>query len=199
MFNKIIEFEEAIAKFYGSTFAVAVDCCTHAIELSLRYMDVKAATCPAQTYISLPFTFKKLGIKWKFEDIKWQDYYYIGNTNIIDAAVLWKEKSYIPNTLMCLSFQYKKHLNLTRGGAILTDDIDAYTKLKKMSYDGRTSDKPWAEQDIDTVGYHYYMPPETAQLGLEKLSVAVNTAPQRRWSYLDYPYLPHMKVFNEQH
>jgi len=46
MFNKVDEFEKAIAKFYGSTFAVAVDCCTHAIELSLRYNKVLAATCP---------------------------------------------------------------------------------------------------------------------------------------------------------
>jgi hypothetical protein len=145
--------------------------------------------------VSLPFTFEKLGIKWAFEEVKWQDYYYLGNTNIIDAAVYWKEKGYIPNTLMCLSFQYKKHLNLTRGGAILTDDQDAYTTLKKMSYDGRTSDKPWAMQDIETIGYHYYMTPETAQLGLEKLPAAINSTPQA-WSYKDYPYLPKMKVFN---
>jgi dTDP-4-amino-4,6-dideoxygalactose transaminase len=195
MFNKVEEFEEAIAKFYGSTFAIAVDCCTHAIELSLRYNKVLAATCPAQTYISLPFTFEKLGIKWAFEEVRWQDYYYLGNTNIIDAAVYWKEKGYIPNTLMCLSFQYKKHLNLIRGGAILTDDQDAYTTLKKMSYDGRTMDRPWATQDIETIGYHYYMPPETAQLGLEKLQSAINSAPQS-WSYKDYPYLLNMKVFN---
>jgi dTDP-4-amino-4,6-dideoxygalactose transaminase len=198
MFDIIDQFEEAIAKFYGSTFAVAVDCCTHAIELSLRYMNVKSASCPERTYISLPFTFEKLGIKWQFEDNKWQDYYYIGNTNIIDAAVLWKENSYIPGTLMCLSFQYKKHLNLIRGGAILTDDSEAYIKLKKMSYDGRTRDKPWAEQDIDSIGYHYYMPPETALLGLEKLPAVIKLTP-KQWSYLDYPYLPKMKVFNEQH
>lgn len=196
MFNKITEFEEAIAKFYGSTFAVAVDSCTHAIELSLRYAEIKTATCPAQTYISLPFTFEKIGIKWSFEDVKWKDYYFIGNTNIVDAAVYWKERSYIPNTLMCLSFQFKKHLNLTRGGAILTDDLVAYQKLKKMSYDGRTFDAPWTEQDIDTVGYHYYMTPETAQLGLERLPAAINSTPNKFWSYLDYPYLPNMKVFN---
>jgi dTDP-4-amino-4,6-dideoxygalactose transaminase len=195
MFNKVNEFEEAIAKFYGSTFAVAVDCCTHAIELSLRYNKVLVATCPSQTYVSLPFTFEKLSIKWAFEEVKWQDYYYLGNTNIIDAAVYWKEKGYIPNTLMCLSFQYKKHLNLTRGGAILTDDQIAYNTLKKMSYDGRTLDKPWADQDIDMIGYHYYMTPETAQLGLEKLPAAINSTP-RSWSYQDYPYLPNMKVFN---
>ena len=198
MFDKITEFEDAIAKFYGSTFAVAVDSCTHAIELSLRYTGVRSATCPARTYISLPFTFEKLGIKWYFEDIKWQDYYFIGNTNIVDAAVYWKERSYIPNTFMCLSFQFKKHLNLTRGGVILTDDLSAYQTLKKMSYDGRTFDQPWTEQDIDTIGYHYYMTPETAQLGLERLPNAVNSLPNKHWSYLDYPHLPDMTVFKNK-
>ena len=38
-----------------------------------------------------------------------------------------------------------------------------------MSYDGRLPDVPWREQNISSVGYHYYMTPETAQLGLEKL------------------------------
>ena len=41
---------------------------------------------------------------------KWQDYYYLAD-NIVDAAVLWKEGSYIPNTYMCVSFQFKKHLS----------------------------------------------------------------------------------------
>ena len=36
-FNKIKEFENKIAEFYGAPYAVAVDCCTHGIELCLRY------------------------------------------------------------------------------------------------------------------------------------------------------------------
>jgi hypothetical protein len=27
---------------------------------------------------------------------------------------------------------------------------------------------PWRDQDIESYGYHYYMTPETAQLGLDK-------------------------------
>ena len=95
---------------------------------------------------------------------------------------------------MCLSFQFKKHLNLGRGGAILTDDLETYTKLKKMRYDGRTDDLPWMEQDIDTIGYHYYMTPETAQSGLDRIDAAINSS-AKQWSYLDYPNLSDMKVF----
>jgi dTDP-4-amino-4,6-dideoxygalactose transaminase len=73
---------------------------------------------------------------------------------------------------MCVSFQYRKHLSLGRGGIILTDDKESANILKKMSYDGRLPDVPWREQNIDTMGYHYYMTPETAELGLKKLPMA---------------------------
>ena len=73
----------------------------------------------------------KLGIEWDWKDEKWQNYYYIGNTNIIDAAVYWKENCYIPNSFMCLSFQFQKHLNIGKGGMILTDDKNASIELKK--------------------------------------------------------------------
>ena len=36
MWSKVIEFENRIADFYGSPYAVAIDCCTHALELVLR-------------------------------------------------------------------------------------------------------------------------------------------------------------------
>ena len=133
-----------------------------------------------------------LPLKWRDEN--WQDYYYLGDSNIIDAAVLWGKDTYIPNTFMCLSFQFQKHLSLGRGGMILTDSQAAAEDLKKMSYDGRSPDTPWRDQDIDTMGYHYYMTPETAQLGLEKLSEAINIQP-RKWRVTDWPDLTQMKIF----
>ena len=118
----------------------------------------------------------------------------IGGTNIIDAAVLWKRESYIPETLMCLSFQYQKHLSLGRGGMILTDNSKAYDDLKRMSYDGRKPYIKWREQNIKSIGYHYYMTPETARLGLEKLPKAKETKP-KKWSISDWPDIQKMDVF----
>lgn len=195
--EKIAEFEKLIANFYNAPYAVAVDCCTHAIELCLRLTKPNQVTCPTHTYLSIPMTFEKLNLKWEFVDNDWNDYYYIGHTNIIDAAVLWKQNSYIPGTKMCLSFQFKKHLSLGRGGMILLDNYDEYVTLKKMSYDGRLPDLPWAEQDIDMMGYHYYMTPETAQSGIYRFASAETKEP-RKWSYQDYPNLSKMKVFNVQ-
>lgn len=190
-------FEQQIANFYGAKYAVGVDCCTHAVELCLRLINPTSVTCPAWTYLSIPMTFEKLGLKWNFVDKKWEDYYYIGNTRIIDAAVLWQSNSYIKDTLMCLSFQFQKHLNLIRGGAILTDSYDEYIKLKKMSFDGREPGVPWKQQDITTLGYHYYMTIETAKLGLAKLDQAI-AEPNKKQSWQDYPYLPDLTVFKNK-
>ena len=196
-FESVEHFENAIAEFYGSPYAVATDCCTHAIELCLRYSNITSLVVPKRTYISVPFLANKLNIELKWKDEEWSDYYYLGDTNIIDAAVLWREDSYIPGTLMCLSFQFRKHLNLGRGGMILTDNQDSFSMLKKMSYDGRDPNIPWREQDIETVGYHYYMTPETATLGLNKLPDAIKTQPTK-WSILDWPDLTKMKIFREK-
>ena len=106
-FELIKEFENKIAEFYGSPYSVATDCCTHAIELCLRYKEVKKYTVPPKTYPSIPNLAKKIGIEFEWKEEDWKDYYYLGGTNIIDAAVLWKENSYIPNSFMCLSFQFQ--------------------------------------------------------------------------------------------
>ncbi len=132
-------------------------------------------------------------MEWKDEN--WQDYYYL-TPNIIDAAVLWKSDSYIPNTFMNISFQFRKHLALGRGGCILTDNKEAALELKKMSYDGRLPNIPWREQNIETMGYHYYMTPETANLGVEKLPDAIKTKP-KQWTINDWPDVSKMEVFNK--
>jgi dTDP-4-amino-4,6-dideoxygalactose transaminase len=192
-FEIISEFEQAVAEFFGSPYAVAVDSCTHGVELALRYTQIDHITVPKNTYLSIPFLAKKLWIDLFWKDEEWVDYYYLTD-QVIDAAVLWKPNSYIPGTFMGISFQYQKHLSLGRGGVILTDNKEAATQLKKMSYDGRLPNTPWREQNINTIGYHYYMTPETAQLGLEKLSKAIKT-PSRQWVVNDWPDLTQMDIF----
>jgi dTDP-4-amino-4,6-dideoxygalactose transaminase len=93
-----------------------------------------------------------------------------------------------------LSFQFQKHLSLGRGGMILTDNKYATKTLKRMAYDGREPNIPWRTQNINTVGYHYYMTPETAELGLNKLPEAIKTTP-RDWVLEDWPDLRNMEVF----
>lgn len=192
-FNVVREFENKIAEFFNSPYAVSVDSCTHGIELCLRYKKNNQIKVPNRTYISIPFLASKLNINLLWHDKEWKDYYYISD-NIIDAAVLWKKNSYIPSTMMCLSFQFQKHLSLGKGGMILLDNKEDAIALKKMSYDGRLPNIPWRDQNIDSIGYHYYMTPETASLGLEKLSKAIQEKP-KQWRYLDWPDLTQMDIF----
>lgn len=194
-FDVVTTFENKIAQFFGAPHAIAIDSCTHGIELCLRQQNIKTITCPKRTYLSIPFLSKKLNIELKWKDENWTDYYYL-TENIIDAAVLWKPNSYVPNTYMGISFQYQKHLSLGRGGVILTDNTETAIHLKKMSYDGRLPGIPWRNQNIDTFGCHYYMTPETATLGLEKLEKAIQTPP-RQWVVTDWPDLTEMDIFKK--
>ena len=193
-FEVVAQFEKEVSNFFGSPYGVAVDCCTHALELCLRYQRIQHYSVPTRTYISVPFLARKLNISFNWRDEEWRDFYYLGGTNIIDAAVLWKRDSYIPDTFMCLSFQFRKHLSLGRGGMILTDNEQAAERLRKMTYDGREPISPWREQNIEMMGYHYYMTPETAELGIKKLPAAIKTTP-KQWVTSDWPDLTKMEIF----
>ena len=192
-FNTVELFENKIAEFFGAPYAVAFDSCTHGIEACLYLTKAKKITVPKRTYISIPFLAKKMNISLEWKNENWQDYYYL-TENIIDAAVLWKPKSFINGTFMSLSFQYQKHLSLGRGGAVLCSNKNEYEALKKLSYDGRLPNLPWRDQDIESFGLHYYMTPETASLGLKKLLKAKKTNP-RLWTVDDWPDVSKMKVF----
>ena len=194
-FEVIKDFEKSIASFFGAPHAVAVDCCTHGVELCLRMKDIKKIRVPKRTYLSSPMLANKLNIDLEWTDQVWQDYYHLTD-DIIDAAVLWREGSYIPGTYMSVSFQFRKHLSLGRGGIILFDKQEDFDTLKRMSYDGRSPDESWSVQNIKTMGYHYYMTPETAKLGLEKLPEAIERKP-KQWVYTDWPDLTTMDVFKK--
>jgi dTDP-4-amino-4,6-dideoxygalactose transaminase len=192
-FSVVTEFEKKIAEFFRAPYAVAVDSCTHGIELALRFKKVDTIFSPKHTYLSVPMLANKMGLKLVWKPEGWEKYYRVHNS-IIDAATLWESNSYLTGQFMCLSFQYQKHLSLGRGGMILCPDEQSYTKLKKMSYDGRLPGIPWREQDIDTMGYHYYMTPETAQKGLTILDEAIRRQP-RIWNNNNYPDLTKMKLW----
>lgn len=180
MFNKIFEFERALAEFTGAPYAVMTDCCTHAIELCLRYDQVKSTQFTPYTYLSIPMTMHKLGIEYSYLDIakQWIGEYQFQGTRIWDSARLLKQDMYRPGQLQCLSFGYGKPLEIGRGGAILTDDVEIYDVLRQQRYDGRDlTVSPWEHQKTFRVGYHYKPTPEEAIRGLELLPY-VNQQPK---------------------
>ena len=70
-FNTVTEFEQKVSEFFGSSYAVAVDSCTHGIELCLRYKKYSKITVPTRTYISVPFLANKLSIDLEWSDKEW--------------------------------------------------------------------------------------------------------------------------------
>jgi len=172
MFDKITEFESALAKFTGAPYAVMTDCCTHAIELCLRYDQIKSTQFTPYTYLSVPMTMYKLGIEYSYLDIsnQWIGEYQFQGTRIWDSARLLKQGMYREGQLQCLSFGVDKPLSIGRGGAILTDDVEVYDVLSQQRYDGRDlSVSPWEKQKIFKIGYHYKPTIEEAVKGLELL------------------------------
>jgi dTDP-4-amino-4,6-dideoxygalactose transaminase len=184
-FDKIYEFESALALFTGAPYAVMTDCCTHAIELCLRYDNIQRVTFPAHTYLSIPMTMHKLGITYNFNDKLWTGEYQFIGTRIWDSARLLKERMYREGQLQCLSFGFDKPLSIGRGGAILTDDVEVYDVLSQQRYDGRDlTISPWENQKIFRVGYHYKPTVEEAVKGLELLPGVDQTV-----KYKEYPDL----------
>lgn len=184
MFEKIAEFEQALAKYTGARYAIMTDCCTHAIELCFRYDRVHVCAFPAYTYLSIPQLMTRLGIKYiMMDEPGWCGEYPFLGTRIWDSARLLKPGMYRPGYFQCLSFGHSKPLQLGRGGAILLDDSDAYHVLKAMRYDGREDlSKPWHEQQTFRIGYHYKPTPEEAIRGLELLPTV---DPEPKWH--EYP------------
>ena len=170
MFSKIKQFEEALAEYTGAPYAIMTDCCTHAIELCLRYRNVKNTRFSAYTYLSIPMTMHKLGIKYELLDEQWTGEYPFQHTNIWDSARRLERNMYIAGTMKCLSFGHTKPLHIGHGGAILLDDKEAYDKIIRMRYDGRDLNiSPWQDQKEFTVGYHYKPSIEDAVQGLALL------------------------------
>jgi len=184
-FEKISEFEQALSKFTGAPYAVMTDCCTHAIELCLRFDRVKRCFIPSHTYLSIPMTLCKLDIEYDYTDIDWLGEYQLTGTRIWDSARLLKQDMYRAGMLQCLSFGYDKPLSVGRGGAVLTDDVEVYNTLKQQSYDGRDlTISPWGNQKIFRIGYHYRPTIEEAIRALELLPT-VDQEPK----YKEYPDL----------
>lgn len=167
-------FESIVAEYAGSKYAVAVDCCSHAIYMSLRYLkdiekiDVPYIEIPKMTYVSVPAMVIHAGYNIRFTDDEWEGLYRLNPLSVVDGACRFTEGMYIPETFHCLSFGSKKILSTGKGGMILTDDSDAVNWLHKIRFAGRDIEKYFDIADIDVLGWHMYMLPETAARGIEE-------------------------------
>jgi dTDP-4-amino-4,6-dideoxygalactose transaminase len=174
---KIVQmFEEEIAHYTGSKYAVSVDSCTNALFLCCKYLEVKEVTIPKRTYLSVPMAVIHAGGTPVFKDVQWSGIYQLNPYPIIVAAKRFTSGMYVKNSFMCLSFHIKKHLKIGKGGMILTDDPVAVEWFKKARYEGRSA-KMYHEDDIDSLGWNMYMTPQQAAHGLALMQNIVEHNP----------------------
>ena len=165
------EFEKAICEYTGAPYAVAVDNQSNALFLSLKYEGIEglAVEIPARTYPSVPCEIIHAGGRVRFahsESKTLKGAYPLVGTRTWDSALRFTARMYLRRTFMCLSFTGPyKHLKLSKGGAILTDDEDAYEWFKRSRFSGRRECSYHAD-NLDMLGWNFYMMPEIAARGL---------------------------------
>jgi dTDP-4-amino-4,6-dideoxygalactose transaminase len=169
------EFEEKLADYTGARFAVTLDNMSNGLFLSLYYEHVvmnrtaDTITIPNRTYPSVPCEIIHAGLKvdfWKVKGKTIKGAYQMEGSNVWDSALTFTADMYKPNTHMCVSFTGPyKHFKLSKGGAILTDDYDAYNWFKRARYSGRRA-VSYHEDNLDMLGWNFYMMPELAARGL---------------------------------
>jgi dTDP-4-amino-4,6-dideoxygalactose transaminase len=161
-------FEDKVAKFSGSKYAVATDSCTNALFLCLKYLKAKGKIqIPKKTYLSVPQTIIHAGCEVDFVEKEWSGLYPLDPYPIVDSATRFCEGMYIQDSYQCLSFHYRKILAICKGGMILTNDERAVEWFKLAEYQGRDRNVPHDEMPPPLLmGWNMYMPPEQAARGI---------------------------------
>lgn len=191
-FSVVRQFEDRVAEFSGSKYAVAVNTCTSAIFLCLefmaRYRERETVIVPAKTFISVPMAVLHAGLKLEFEDYEWKGVYQLRPYPIIDGALRFRKNMY-QGGLHCLSFHARKLLNIGEGGMILTDDKEIAQWLSKAAYSGRGGS--FKIEDVSMLGWQFYMTPEKAARGLHLMDYVEDWEDQE----VVYPDLRKAPVF----
>ena len=176
MTESVSKFEQELSTFTGAPYVVTTDCCTHAIELCFRLLQIKTCRFSAHTYISVPMTMKLLGVDYELSMTPWRDEYQFLGTPVWDSARCLKPDMYRRGQYQCLSFGHTKPLDNVRGGAILLDNEVHYKQLKSMSYDGRDSSyNNMKDQKVFKQGFHYMMRYEECESASKLLDAYITT------------------------
>ena len=197
------EFESKLADYTGARYAVTVDNQSNALFLALMYENVKGQeiTIPSRTYPSVPCEIIHAGAKVKFKPVKGKTLtgaYQLEPTNVWDSALCFTSDMYKPGTHMCVSFTGPyKHFKLSKGGAILTDSLDAYHWFKRARYSGRR-ECSYHDDYLDMIGWNFYMMPELAARGLLLMNQFYNIDGTKKHNEdleLPYPDLSQFEVY----
>jgi dTDP-4-amino-4,6-dideoxygalactose transaminase len=196
--------EKAISDYTGAPYCVCVDNESNALFMALTWEGVegKEIIIPSHTYPSVPCEIIIAGGRVKFEEseIYLKGEYQLKPTNVWDSALRFTANMYRPGMHQCLSFTGQwKHLKTVKGGAILTDSVEAYNWFKRYRFSGRR-ECPYADDNFDMIGKNYYMPHVLAAIGLQAMQGFYNidgTKKEMPDISLPYPDLSKFRIYTE--
>jgi dTDP-4-amino-4,6-dideoxygalactose transaminase len=201
------EFEMALSDYTNAPYVVCLDNMSNALFLALYYENnikhrtTDTITIPNRTYPSVPCEIIHAGLKVNFETVEGNTIkgaYQLKGSNVWDSALRFTADMYIPKTHMCVSFTGPyKHFKLSKGGAILTDDYDAYLWFKRSRFSGRR-ECSYHDDYFDMLGWNFYMMPELAARGLLLMNQFYNldsTKKKNEDLELPYPDLSKFEIY----
>jgi dTDP-4-amino-4,6-dideoxygalactose transaminase len=204
------EFEKRLSEYTGAPYVITVDNQSNGLFLALYYehyvnksITSEYITIPSRTYPSVPCEIIHAGLKVKFKPVKGKTIkgaYQLEGSNVWDSALSFTSKMYKPSTHMCISFTGPyKHFKLSKGGAILTDDHEAYLWFKRARYSGRR-ECSYHDDNLDMLGWNFYMMPELAARGMLLMNQFYNNDGTKKHNTdleLPYPDLSKFKIYKQ--
>lgn len=203
-------FEKALSDYTGAPYVVTLDNQSNGLFLALYYENIikkriksKYIKIPSRTYPSVPCEIIHAGLKVEFEKVKGttlKGAYQLKGSNVWDSALTFTGDMYLSGTHMCISFTGPyKHFKLSKGGAIITDDYEAYLWFKRARYSGRR-ECSYHDDHFDMIGWNFYMMPELAARGLLLMAQFYNSDGSKKQNpdlELPYPDLSQFEIYKQ--
>lgn len=202
------DFEKKLSDYTGSPYVITLDNMSNALFLALYYeknvsktLESNIITIPNRTYPSVPCEIIHAGLKVDFDIVEGKTIkgaYQLKGSKVWDSALRFTADMYLPNSHMCISFTGPyKHFKLSKGGAILTDNLDAYHWFKRARYSGRR-ECSYHDDHFDMLGWNFYMMPELSARGVLLMNQFYNldgTKKQNQDLELPYPDLSKYEIY----
>ena len=204
------DFEKALGDYTGAPYVVTVDNQSNALFLALYYeknikksIETGTIAIPSRTYPSVPCEIIHAGLKVLFDKVEGatlRGAYQLRGSNVWDSALRFTADMYLSSSHMCISFTGPyKHFKLSKGGAILTDSLEAYHWFRRARYSGRR-ECSYNDDYFDMLGWNFYMMPELAARGLLLMNQFYNMDGTKKHNEdleLPYPDLSKFEIYKQ--
>ena len=204
------DFEKALCDYTGAPYVVTVDNQSNALFLALYYeknikksIETGTIAIPSRTYPSVPCEIIHAGLKVLFDKVEGttlRGAYQLRGSNVWDSALRFTADMYLSSSHMCISFTGPyKHFKLSKGGAILTDSLEAYHWFRRARYSGRR-ECSYHDDYFDMLGWNFYMMPELAARGLLLMNQFYNMDGTKKHNEdleLPYPDLSKFEIYKQ--